>query len=111
MASGTIALAAALVLALTAMATAIGQGLTASKAMDAIARQPEHVDEGVVEQFGAAHVDHRVVGCEVHVGVGVAVGDEVGEGGGVGVPIAAAAIFEERDGGLGVEKYEVRTKN
>ena len=41
MASGTIALAAALVLALTAMATAIAQGLTASKAMDAIARQPE----------------------------------------------------------------------
>lgn len=41
MASGTIALAAALVLSLTAMATAIAQGLTASKAMDAIARQPE----------------------------------------------------------------------
>ncbi len=41
MASGTIALAAALALALTAMATAIAQGITASKAMDAIARQPE----------------------------------------------------------------------
>ncbi len=41
MASGTIALAAALVLALTAMTTAIAQGFTASKAMDAIARQPE----------------------------------------------------------------------
>ncbi len=41
MASGTIALAAALALALTAAATAIGQGITASKAMDAIARQPE----------------------------------------------------------------------
>ena len=70
-----------------------------------------HVDEGVVEQFRAAHVDHRVGGCEVHVGVGVAEGDEVGEGGGVGVPVAATAIFEQRDGGLGVEKYEVRTKN
>ena len=41
MASGTIALAAALALALTAFGTAIGQGWTASKAMDAIARQPE----------------------------------------------------------------------
>ena len=41
MASGTIALEAALALALTAAATAIGQGITASKAMDAIARQPE----------------------------------------------------------------------
>lgn len=41
MASGTIALAAALVLALTAFGTAIAQGMTASKAMDAIARQPE----------------------------------------------------------------------
>ena len=43
MASGTIALAAALALALTAAATAIAQGITASKAMDAIARQPEAV--------------------------------------------------------------------
>ena len=41
MSSGTIALAAALVLALTAMATAIAQGMTASHAMDAIARQLE----------------------------------------------------------------------
>ena len=41
MASGTIAIAAALVLALTAAATAISQGITASHAMDAIARQPE----------------------------------------------------------------------
>ncbi len=38
---GIIALAAALVLCLTAIATAIAQGLTATKAMDAIARQPE----------------------------------------------------------------------
>ena len=41
MANGTIALAAALTLAVTAVATAIAQGFTASKAMDAIARQPE----------------------------------------------------------------------
>ena len=37
MASGTIALAAALALALTAVGTAFAQGWTASKAMDAIA--------------------------------------------------------------------------
>ena len=36
-----IAIAAAIVLALTAVATAIAQGITASRAMDAIARQPE----------------------------------------------------------------------
>ena len=41
MASGTIAIAAALVLAVTAVATATAQGVTATKAMDAIARQPE----------------------------------------------------------------------
>ena len=41
MASGTIAIAAALALSITAAATAIGQGITASHAMDAIARQPE----------------------------------------------------------------------
>ena len=41
MASGTIALAAALVLCITGAATAISQGRTASHAMDAIARQPE----------------------------------------------------------------------
>ncbi|MBQ6273152.1 MAG: ATP synthase F0 subunit C [Oscillospiraceae bacterium] len=41
MANGTIAIAAAAVLAIVAVATAIAQGMTASKAMDAIARQPE----------------------------------------------------------------------
>ena len=41
MASGTIAIAAALVLCITGAATAIAQGITASHAMDAIARQPE----------------------------------------------------------------------
>ena len=41
MTSGLIALAAALCMAISTVAPAIGQGLTASKAMDAIARQPE----------------------------------------------------------------------
>lgn len=39
--TGIIALAAAIVLSFTAVATAIAQGITASHAMDAIARQPE----------------------------------------------------------------------
>ena len=39
--SGLIAIAAALSIALSTIAPAIGQGMTASKAMDAIARQPE----------------------------------------------------------------------
>ena len=39
--SGLIALAAALCIALSTVGPAIGQGMTASKAMDAIARQPE----------------------------------------------------------------------
>ncbi len=41
MSTGTIAIAAAIVLTVTAVATAIAQGLTATKAMDSIARQPE----------------------------------------------------------------------
>ena len=39
--SGIIALAAELAIAISTLAPAIAQGLTASKAMDAIARQPE----------------------------------------------------------------------
>lgn len=39
--SGLIAIAAALTIAISTIAPAIGQGLTASKAMEAIARQPE----------------------------------------------------------------------
>lgn len=39
--SGMIALAAALVMSISTIAPGIGQGLTASKAMEAIARQPE----------------------------------------------------------------------
>ena len=45
METGIIALAAALVLSITAAATAIAQGLTASKAMESIARQPEAAGE------------------------------------------------------------------
>ena len=40
-ASAIIAIAAALAVALSTIGPAIGQGITASKAMDAIARQPE----------------------------------------------------------------------
>ena len=39
--SGLIAIAAALTIAISTIAPAIAQGMTASKAMDAIARQPE----------------------------------------------------------------------
>ena len=39
--SGIIALAAALTIAISTIGPAIAQGITASKAMDAIARQPE----------------------------------------------------------------------
>lgn len=41
MTSGIIALAAALAISLSTIGPGIGQGLTASRAMDAIARQPE----------------------------------------------------------------------
>ena len=41
MEKGLIAISAALVLCITAVATALSQGRTASHAMDAIARQPE----------------------------------------------------------------------
>ena len=41
METGIIAIAAAVLLAVVAVATAIAQGITASRAMDAIARQPE----------------------------------------------------------------------
>ena len=39
--SGLIAIAAALAIAVSTIGPAIGQGFTASKAMEAIARQPE----------------------------------------------------------------------
>ena len=41
MSSGIIAIAAALAIALSTLGPAIGQGMTASKAMEAMARQPE----------------------------------------------------------------------
>ena len=41
MTSGLIAIAAALAIAISTLGPAIAQGVTASKAMDAIARQPE----------------------------------------------------------------------
>lgn len=41
MESAIIALAAALAIAISTLGPAIGQGLTAAKAMEAIARQPE----------------------------------------------------------------------
>lgn len=41
MSSAIIALAAALAIALSTIGPGIGQGITAAKAMDAIARQPE----------------------------------------------------------------------
>ena len=43
--SAIIALAAALAVALSTIAPAIAQGLTASKAMEAIARQPESTSD------------------------------------------------------------------
>jgi len=43
--TGIIAIAAALVLCITGAATAIAQGMTASKAMESIARQPEAAGE------------------------------------------------------------------
>ncbi len=41
MTEGLIALAAAIAIGLAAIGSALGQGLTASKAMESIARQPE----------------------------------------------------------------------
>ena len=41
MSTGIIAIAAALAIAISTIGPAIGQGLTAAHAMDAIARQPE----------------------------------------------------------------------
>ena len=41
MSSGIIAIAAALAIALSTLGPGIGQGLSASKAMEAMARQPE----------------------------------------------------------------------
>lgn len=45
MSSGIIAIAAALAIALSTLGPGIGQGLAASKAMEAMARQPEMAKE------------------------------------------------------------------
>ena len=62
-----------------------------------------HVEEGVVEDFITAHIHRGILWIESHLLVLVAEGDEVGEGGGVGVPVAAAAVFEEGQLGLGMQ--------
>ena len=50
--SGLIAIAAALAIAISTIAPAIGQGLTASKAMEAIARQPEDIRSTLILSLG-----------------------------------------------------------
>ena len=60
-----------------------------------------HVEEGVVEYLAASYVDHGIFGVEFHLLVGVAEGDEVGERGGVGIPVAAAIVFEQGNLSLG----------
>ena len=60
-----------------------------------------HVDKGIVEQFGATHLDGGGLRVEAHLLVLVAEGYEVLEGGGVGIPVTAAAIFEQGYLGLG----------
>lgn len=61
-----------------------------------------HVDEGVVEEVGATDFDGGVVGGEVGAEVGIAEAGQVGQGGGIGVPVAAAVVFEEGQLELGV---------
>jgi len=60
-----------------------------------------HVDEGVVEEFGAADVDGGVLWVESHLLVLVAEGDEVGERRGIGVPVATPTVFQEGNLRLG----------
>ena len=52
------------------------------------------VEEGVGEDLGTTDIDDGVLWVEVHLEVVVTEGYEVGEGGGVGVPVASATIFE-----------------
>ena len=54
-----------------------------------------HVYKGVVENFGAAHFHMRFYGVEVGVQVLVAKYSQVLERGGVGIPVAAAVIYEQ----------------
>ena len=66
-----------------------------------------HVEKGVVEDFGAAHIDGGVLRLETHLLVLVAESDEVGERGGVGVPVATATVFQEGDLRLGRSKLKI----
>ena len=55
MSSGIIAIAAALAIALSTLGPGIGQGLAASKAMEAMARQPEmakHIRSSLILSLG-----------------------------------------------------------
>ena len=56
MASGTIAIAAALVLCLTAIATAIAQGITASHAMDAMGTAGQNAAARSIHPWAAVPV-------------------------------------------------------
>ena len=58
------------------------------------------VEEGVVEEVGAAELYGGVLWVEAHVECLVAESDEVGQRGGVGVPIAASTIFDHCQLGL-----------
>ncbi len=54
-----------------------------------------HVYKGVVEEFGTAYFYGSEVGVEVGAEFFVAEAGEVGQGSGVGVPVAAAVVFEQ----------------
>lgn len=53
--------------------------------------------EGIVEYFTASHIDGGIFGVEVHMLILVAEGDEVGEGGGVGIPVATTIVAHQGD--------------
>ena len=65
------------------------------------------VEEGVAEDLAAADIDDGVLRLQAHVEVGIAEGDEVGQRGGVGVPVAATVVFEEGELGLGLDRRGV----
>ena len=60
-----------------------------------------HVEEWIVENLAAAYIDLGVF--KVHLGVLVAESDEVGQGGWIGIPVAAATVFEKCDLCLGTD--------
>ena len=59
------------------------------------------VDKRIVEEIGATDIDGGVLRIEVHGELAVAESEKVGQGSRVGVPVAAATVFEESDGSLG----------